>query len=102
MERSNRERNNGAHTQESNCPGAKVKTALGSVGKRQDGVMAVLQELADSARARRQPVPTAEEAEMQADINRILDRLDIEIPEAQKRMDELLARLRTTRIVVAA
>jgi hypothetical protein len=40
--------------------------------------------------------------EMEADIDRILDRLDAEIPEAQKRMDELLARLRTTRIGAAA
>jgi hypothetical protein len=49
--------------------------------------------------------PTLQEprpAEMQQDIDRILDRLDTEIPEAQKRMDDLLARLRATRIVVAA
>ncbi len=34
----------------------------------------------------------------QAEIDRILDRLDAEVPAAQKRMDELLARLRTMRI----
>ena len=44
----------------------------------------------------------AEELVMQEDITRILMRLDAEIPEAQKRMDELLSRLRTTRIVSAA
>jgi hypothetical protein len=32
------------------------------------------------------------------DIDRILARLDVEIPRARKEMDELLARLRTTRI----
>jgi hypothetical protein len=42
------------------------------------------------------------EAAMQADIDRILARLDTEIPEAMKEMDALLTRLRTTRIVVAA
>lgn len=36
---------------------------------------------------------TLTRAEMRADIDRILDRLDTEIPEAQKRMDELLAQL---------
>jgi len=41
-------------------------------------------------KATRQP----QRMEMQAEIDRILDRLDAEIPEAQKRMDELLARLR--------
>jgi hypothetical protein len=42
-------------------------------------------------------------AEMQAEINRILDRLDAEIPEAQKRMDELLRRLRNNiRTTIAA
>jgi hypothetical protein len=40
--------------------------------------------------------------EMQQDIDRILTRLDAEMPEAKKEMDELLARLRTTRIVAAA
>ena len=40
---------------------------------------------------------TPTRAEMQAEINRILDRLDAEIPEAQKRMDELLRRLRDIR-----
>jgi hypothetical protein len=39
---------------------------------------------------------TPTRAEMQAEINRILDRLDAEMPEAQKRMDELLRRLRNT------
>jgi len=39
---------------------------------------------------------TPTRAEMQAEINRILDRLDAEIPEAQRRMDELLRRLRDT------
>jgi hypothetical protein len=39
---------------------------------------------------------------MQADIDRILARLDTEIPETMKEMDALLTRLRTTRIVVAA
>jgi ABC-type phosphate transport system auxiliary subunit len=38
----------------------------------------------------------------QQDIDRILARLDAEMPEAQKEMDALLARLRTTRIVEAA
>lgn len=36
------------------------------------------------------------------EVERILTRLDAEIPEAQKRMDELLARLRATRILGAA
>ena len=39
----------------------------------------------------------AEETAAQ-EIDRIIARLDVEIPEAQKRMDALLARLRTTRI----
>jgi hypothetical protein len=39
---------------------------------------------------------------MQEDTDRILARLDVEIPEAMKEMDALLARLRTTRIVEAA
>jgi hypothetical protein len=42
------------------------------------------------------------EAVMQQDIDRILARLDAEIPEAHKRMDDLLTRLRTTRVMVAA
>ncbi len=42
------------------------------------------------------------EKAMEQDIDRILARLDAEIPEAQKTMDALLARLRTTRIAVAA
>jgi len=46
----------------------------------------------DQGKAQRQPQP--QRVEMQAEIDRILDRLDAEIPEAQKRMDELLARLR--------
>jgi len=45
---------------------------------------------AEQRKAPRQP----QRVEMQAEIDRILDRLDAEIPEAQKRMDELLARLR--------
>ena len=40
--------------------------------------------------------------EMQQDIDRILTSLDAEMPEAKKEMDELLARLRITRIVAAA
>jgi hypothetical protein len=44
----------------------------------------------------------AEEAAALQDINRILARLDREIPEAQKSMDELLSRLRSTRIQTAA
>jgi hypothetical protein len=32
------------------------------------------------------------------EIDRIIARLDVEIPKAQQSMDELLARLRTTRI----
>ena len=43
-----------------------------------------------------------DQGEMQLDIDRILARLDVEIPEAMKEMDALLARLRTTRIVEAA
>jgi hypothetical protein len=35
----------------------------------------------------------------EADINRIIARLDAEIPEAQRSMDALLSRLRTTRII---
>jgi hypothetical protein len=42
--------------------------------------------------------PPQSDAAAIADIDRILARLDAEIPEAQKRMDELLARLRTSRI----
>jgi hypothetical protein len=38
-------------------------------------------------------MPTRQE--MEADINRVPDRLDIEIPEARKRMDELLRRPRS-------
>lgn len=45
---------------------------------------------------------TPTRAEMEADINRILDRLDVEIPEAQKRMDELLRSLRSMRTRTAA
>jgi hypothetical protein len=45
--------------------------------------------------------PPSEQAAIE-DIDRILARLDAEIPEAKKRMDELLARLRTTRILSAA
>jgi hypothetical protein len=41
--------------------------------------------------------PESDEAAL-ADIDRILTRLDAEMPEAQKRMDELLARLRTSRV----
>ena len=44
----------------------------------------------EQGKAPRQP----QRAEMQAEIDRILDRLGAEIPKAQKRMDELLARLR--------
>jgi hypothetical protein len=40
----------------------------------------------------------SEEQAARQGIARILDRLDAEIPEAQKRMDALLARLRTSRI----
>jgi hypothetical protein len=39
---------------------------------------------------------------MQAEIGLILDRLDAEIPEAQKRMDELLRRLCDARTTIAA
>jgi hypothetical protein len=45
--------------------------------------------------------PPSEEAAIK-DIDRILGRLDAEIPKARKEMDELLARLRTTRILNAA
>jgi len=45
--------------------------------------------------------PLSEEAAIE-DIDRILARLDAEIPEAKKEMDALLARLRTTRILSAA
>jgi hypothetical protein len=40
------------------------------------------------------------EAELVAaqEVDRIIARLDVEIPKAQQTMDELLARLRTTRI----
>jgi hypothetical protein len=43
-----------------------------------------------------------DEGVMQQEIDRILTRLDTEIPEAQKRMDELLTRLRTSRLTSAA
>jgi hypothetical protein len=42
--------------------------------------------------------PAEAEATAAQEIDRIIARLDVEIPEAQKRMDALLARLRTTRI----
>jgi hypothetical protein len=45
---------------------------------------------------------TAEEEAMQREIDRIIARLDAEIPEAHRTMDALLSRLRTTRILVAA
>ncbi len=43
------------------------------------------------------PATGEEEQELQ-EIDRILSRLDAEIPRARKEMDELLVRLRTTRI----
>jgi hypothetical protein len=46
--------------------------------------------------ARQRRTPYAELA--QQDIDRIIARLDVSIPEAQKAMDELLTRLRSTRI----
>ena len=39
---------------------------------------------------------TSKVAAMQQDLERILARLDAEIPEAQKTMDKLLSRLRTS------
>ena len=54
----------------------------------------------------RKPQPSKQRnpprAVMQAEIDRILDRLDTEIPAAQKRMDELLRRLHDTRTTIAA
>ena len=52
--------------------------------------------------ARKPHGSAAEEAAALQDIGRILERLDREIPEAQRSMDELLSRLRTTRIQTAA
>ena len=53
-------------------------------------------------REKPQHKPSKDDAAALQEIDRILTRLDTEIPEAQKRMDELLAKLRTTRIVQAA
>lgn len=50
----------------------------------------------------RTPQRLPSEREMKEDIERILARLDAEIPEAKKEMDALLSRLRATRIVNAA
>jgi hypothetical protein len=50
------------------------------------------------AKARRAEKIAVEDA-MRQDIERILNRLDTEMPEAQKRMDDLLTRLRTPRPV---
>ena len=54
-------------------------------------------------RVRLQRRPEREvQSHMQADIENILARLETEIPEAKKAMDELLTRLRTTRLRGAA
>lgn len=45
------------------------------------------------------PGPSSEDAPVIQEIDRIIARLDTEIPAAQKTMDALLSRLRSTRIV---
>jgi hypothetical protein len=51
---------------------------------------------AQTAKLRRNPAIT--EVAAAEEIDRIIARLDIEIPKAQQSMDDLLGRLRTTRI----
>jgi hypothetical protein len=66
-------------------PGAVALPAVPSKAASRDEEAKLLQQSADVAAD---------------DIDRIIARLDIEIPEAQKAMDALLSRLRTTRIPV--